>query len=104
MFDVKDFYPFISETLLKDAMNFAAEKVDISSKDKEIIFHSRKSLLFNGKESWVKKGDTLFDVTMGAFDTAEVCEIVGCFILANLPKKYSNEGFQKRQWTEKWQY
>ena len=29
-----------------------------------------------------KKGGKLFDVTMGAYDGAEVCELVGCFLLS----------------------
>ena len=91
MFDVKDFYPSIKEKLLNKAIRFAEQTVSLSEKDKEIIFHARKSLLFNKNESWVKKGDTLFDVTMGAYDGAEVCELVGCFILASLPKKFRRE-------------
>ena len=51
MFDVKDFYPSISKKLLKNAMKFAEKFLHISRKDKEIVFHSRKSLLFNKNES-----------------------------------------------------
>ena len=57
----------------------------------EIIFHARKSLLFKDGESWVKKGDTLFDVTMGAFDGAEVCELVGCFLLHSITSTYNKK-------------
>jgi len=81
MFDIKEFYPSISENLLKNALKFANDISRIKPKDMEIIFHARKSLLFNSGESWMKKGDSLFDVTMGAFDGAEVCELVGCFLL-----------------------
>ena len=91
MFDVKDFYPSISEKLLTNAIKFAERTLTINQKDKEIVFHARKSLLFNKKESWIKKGDDLFDVTMGAYDGAEVCELVGCFILSSLPAKYKKE-------------
>ena len=51
-----------------------------------IITHARKSLLFSkppsGKDStpWTKKNG-VFDVTMGAPDGAEVCELVGLFLL-----------------------
>ena len=34
---------------------------------------------------------TLFDVTMGSYDGAEVCELVGLFILNSLAKKYGKE-------------
>ena len=91
MFDVKDFYPSFTELLLTNAIIFAEKNVKISKKDKEIIFHLRKSLLFNKKESRIKKGDKLFDVTMGAFDGAEVCELVGCFLLSLIPEKYKKE-------------
>ena len=91
MFDVKDFYPSITEKLLHNAIKFAEKTLSISQKDKEIIYHSRKSLLFNKNESWVKKGDNLFDVTMGAYGGAEVCETVGCFILASIPSTYKKE-------------
>ena len=42
--------------------------------------HARKSLLFNEEGTWMKK-DGLFDVTMGAYDGAEVRELVGTFLL-----------------------
>ena len=47
-----------------------------------------------GKE-WTKKGMGLFDVTMGCFDGAEVCQFVGTIILATLSKKIpsSDTGF-----------
>ena len=32
---------------------------------------SRKSLLFNNNEIWVKKDNPNFDVTMGTFDGAD---------------------------------
>jgi len=88
MFDIKEFYPSISENLLKNALKFANDISRIKPKDMEIIFHARKSLLFNSGESWMKKGDSLFDVTMGAFDGAEVCELVGCFLLHLITRSY----------------
>ena len=39
-----------------------------------------KTLLFREKVPWVKKRDKDFDVPMG-YDSAEVCEIVGSYIL-----------------------
>lgn len=47
--------------------------------------HARKSLLFDKSSAWIKKGDNpLFDVTMGSFDGAEICELVGLYILQKL--------------------
>ena len=43
--------------------------------------HSRKSLLFSNNEIGVKKDNPDFDVTMGSFNRAEVCELVGLYLL-----------------------
>ena len=49
----------------------------------------QKSLLFNNTNIWIKKnGDPDFDVTMGSFDPAELCELVGLYILQTLCEKY----------------
>ena len=39
------------------------------------------SLLFNKEEMWKKNNGTLFDVIIGPFDGAEICELVGLFLL-----------------------
>ena len=49
------------------------------------MFKSRKSLLFDNNEPWIKKGQSCnFDVAMGSYDGAEVCELVGLFLLSDL--------------------
>ena len=45
-----------------------------------IIMQSRKTLLFNEKKKWVKR----YDVNMGCHDGAEVCELVGSYLLSKL--------------------
>ena len=46
-------------------------------------------MLFKDNEAWVKKnGDPSFDVTMGSFDGAEICEMVGLYILHVLNNMY----------------
>ena len=79
LFDIKDFYPTITKDLLtKCLLKFAEEKVQISDDDRKTIYHARKYLLFNEGGTWMRK-DGLIDVTMGAYDGAEVCELVGIF-------------------------
>ena len=63
--------------------------VNIANEDKVIKKHARKSLLYNNSEPWMKKDSGLFDVTMGAYDGAEVCELVGTFLLHKLSLKYN---------------
>ena len=54
--------------------------------------HAWKSLLFNAEHTWINKEGRLFDVTMGAYDGAEVCELVGAFLLVMGQRKYENVG------------
>ena len=39
----------------------------------------------------LKKRLSLFDVTMGSFDGAETCELVGLYLLSKIPQEYSND-------------
>ena len=81
---MENFYPSISEELLEKAINYAMQFDDISQKEREIIFQSKKSSLHSKDQAWTKKGDTPFDVTMGSFDGAETCELVGLYLLSLL--------------------
>ena len=85
----EEFYASIKEQLLKDALDFANSYINIPENDKKIINHARKLLLFNKQQTWIKKERALFDVTMGAYDGAEVCELVGSFLLYALSLKYN---------------
>ena len=59
-----------------------------------LINQLQKTLLFNEKIPWVKKdGSEDFDVPMGCFDGAEVCELVGTFILNKLKNVFQNNTF-----------
>ena len=88
-FDVCEFYPSITEKLLSKALDFASNFRQITSHEREIILHAKRSLLFSDNCPWEKKSaSNQFDVTMGSFDGAETCELVGCYLLSLLTKKY----------------
>ena len=70
--EFKEFYPSIKEQLLKEALDFANSYINIPEKDKKIINHARKSLLFNKQQTWIEKERGLVDVKMGAYDGEEV--------------------------------
>ena len=49
----------------------------------QIIKHARKLLFFDSTSIRVKNDDdALFDVTMGSFECAEACELVGFYLLS----------------------
>ena len=65
VFDIREFYPSITESLLKKALTFAEARTHLSDNDKAIIHLARKSLLCNDQQTWIKRDNRLFDVTMG---------------------------------------
>ena len=88
-FDICEFYPSINEKLLSKALDFANKYRPISRPERDIILHAKRSLLFSNDSTWEKKSSNdLFDVTMGSFDGAETCELVGCYLLSLLMEKY----------------
>merc|ERR1712243_121553 len=74
----------------------AAYLMDISDMDRKITISAKNSLLFNGNQPW-RKRDTVrvFDVTMGSFDGAEDCDLVGLFIQSQLNELNLNSGLYR---------
>ena len=91
MFDIKDFYPSIKEDLPIKALEFVNQHVTIKSKDRETVFHDRKSLLCNEGEPWIKKQSNNFIVAMGSYDGTEVCELIGIFMLSLISNIYNRK-------------
>ena len=84
-FDIAESYPSISAELLEKSINFARIIIEIEDKTIDIINHARKSLLFHDGNAWVKKeGNPLYDVNTGSYSGAEVCELVGLYLLGKL--------------------
>ena len=66
------------------SIQFAKRHTNISDIEIDMIIHAKRSLLFTqGIGTWQKKSGT-FDVTMGSYDGAETCEIVGPYLLDKL--------------------
>ena len=86
IFDIVNFYPSISPNLLNQALKWTEQFVNISAEDQRIILASRKSFLVKNGEFWAKKENPEFDVPMGAYDSAEICDLVGLFILSEIEK------------------
>ena len=75
-FDIDSFYPSIAESLLSKTISFAKNYATISDKNIDIIIQCRKSLLFDNETAWTKKNhSSMFNVTMGSFDGAEVLSL-----------------------------
>ena len=83
-FDIVEFYPSISEGVLRSALNWASTITEVSEDEIEIILQTKTSLLFFDGECWVKKGNKPFDVSMGSWDGAEVADLIGLYLLSQL--------------------
>ena len=92
-FDIVEFYPSKSEELLERAINYAKSISAVTEQQESIIWHNRESLLFNEKSTWTKKDESLFDVTMGSFDGAEICKLVELYSLHLLSSKFNKDQF-----------
>ena len=66
------------------SLDWANKYVKVTNQDRKIIHQACQSFLYSEGKPWVKKGDTNFDVGMGAFRGAQACEIVGLFLLSKL--------------------
>ena len=53
-FKVEIFYPFTSENLFQETINFGKDIVDISDTQLSIIMQARKTNLFHDYTTWVK--------------------------------------------------
>ena len=82
-FDVCNFYPSITKELLLKAIEFAKEHTTITQDEVDVIVEAKSTLLFHTSGTYQKKtSDTSpFDITMGSYDGAETCELIGTYIL-----------------------
>ena len=94
-FDIEEFYPSISPDLLNRALDFASRYVSITAEERSIIIHAKSSILTHKNQHWQKKGPATFDVTMGSFDGAETCELVGSSLLSQLQQLNINIGLYR---------
>ena len=99
-FDIVSFYPSIEKELLSKTIKWAEsvepvhEGCDIRNGTCETciekfdtIYNARKSFVFVNGKAFRKKGNENFDVTMGAWDGAEIAELVGLYLLQQLSRK-----------------
>ena len=97
-FDVVSMYPSISEKLLRNALQWAGQLTKISDQDMETIMGCKTSLLYDiEKNVWKKKG-TDFDITMGAYDGGETCDICVLYLLSKVQHLPINIGAYKDDW------
>ena len=83
-FDIIEFYLSITRELLLKRLNHAREYTDIMDEEVEIILACRKSILVDNHRTWVKSHMDNFDIPMAAYNSTQVADLVGIYILDTL--------------------
>ena len=79
----------ITEHLLVKSIEYDKLYTSITRQELDVTLHARKSLLFSKNKPWEKTiNEPLFDIVMGSYDGAEICELFGLYILPFLGKVY----------------
>ena len=76
---------------LSKAIKYAQSVTTIEEKVIKTIYHAHKSLHFDKDNISVKKDNPEFDVTMGSYDDAELCELVRLYLLDLLTKEFGKQ-------------
>ncbi len=91
-FDVCEFNPTISQELLMKALDYASKFATITDQDREIVLHAKRSMLYHQNSPWMKRNaENTFDVTMGSYDGAETCELIGLYMLSLIAPKFKDQ-------------
>ena len=92
-FDIIDFYPSITKNTQIDSINYARKYVEITEEQYDRILACRKTVLKkkNNRSTWVKSGSDNFDVPMGGYDSSQIADLVGLYILDILSRIVSPE-------------
>ena len=94
-FDVVDYYASITPELIKKSIEYAERFVKISDEEKDTIFQACNSFLCNEGKDWIKKQGKTFDITMGGFHGAEICDLAGLYLLSLLKEVLPNVGLYR---------
>ena len=74
-------YIYIHICVFYKALDFAFQYIEITNDKRVIIKHTKKITLYSNNMPWRKIRSDV-GVTMGSFDGAETCELVGLFLLS----------------------
>jgi len=79
-FDITKFYPSITKTTLINSLKFAEKFTPITNNDQNLILHSCKLTIFHENKRWERINTSdLFNVSMGSYNGAEVCDMLRTF-------------------------
>ena len=73
-------------------LDYASTFTNVTDQDWQIIVHAKRSLLYHQDSLWKKKNsDNTFDVTMGSYNGAETCELIGLYMTSLITPKFKDQ-------------
>ena len=84
-FDIIEFYPSITRELFLKSLNHTREYMDITDEEIEII-------LSDNHRTWMKSHMDNFNVPMGTYDSAQVTDLIGIYIIWSYCQLYRDDG------------
>ena len=85
--DIREFYPNITESLIKKALVFVKNLgIEVPNEEIEIILKAKIQIATSLGTDWVKINSE-FDNSMGAKDSCELCELIGLFLLKEVTER-----------------
>ena len=84
-FDIKNFYPSIKKEHITKAIKFAEEYTKFNKQEINTLIHTCQTIISYDNRIWTKKSNiNNFDIAMGSFQGAEVCDLIGLYILSEI--------------------
>ena len=84
-FDIKNLYPSIKKEHLIKANKIAEKYTTFNKQEIDTLMHTCQTIIFHDNRIWTKKtNNNNFDIAMGSFQGAEVCDLIGLYILSEI--------------------
>ena len=93
-FDISVFHPSITEELVDNALDLASHYMEISTEERMIIKHTKKTTVSSTNMPW-RKIRSVFDLKNDSFNGVETCELVGLILLSQLTHLDVNVGLYR---------
>ena len=85
-FPIINFYPSISKEILINSINYVKNNIEITDEQYQIILACRKTVLNNDASIWIKIGLDNIDVPMGGYDSTQIADLMGLYVLNTLSR------------------
>ena len=85
LFQYKKFLPFNKKEHITKAIKFAEEYTKFKKQETNTLMHTCQTIISYDSRIWTKKSNiNNFDIAMSSFQGADVCDLIGLYILSEI--------------------